>query len=183
MFISNYKSTVSTSDRTIYVSKVLLLIIMFHRLKIGLSRHKWLMVLLPLSLISLVYLFLPGQPPTKSTLPSALSQGLQLLYISPPEGDQVTVWGNFALELKFNQPVNPDSLVFTITPSIDLKITPSSDKQLIYLSPSSDWKKNTVYRLKVSSIKSLTDELLTSETIHEFRVLDSTTHEVIISGE
>jgi|SRR3989344_5691390 len=142
-----------------------------------LKNKKMYVPLLILSAVSAIYLFSVKTPPQNpDSAPTPLSPPeLLLLNVSPPEGDQITIWDNFAVEYMFNQPVDAKTIKYTVSPFIETKVFSSPDNKVIYISPSSDWKKRVIYQIRITDLKTLADPnlSLSQPSVHEFQVIES----------
>lgn len=148
-----------------------------------LSRPKSLLILGIgiLSLFSIFYVLSlskkTSSPPITnviSTPSQAFSVPPTLRYTDPPPGKQESFWTTTAIEFKFDQPIDPLSVKFSVQPKTELAYSASEDKTSIFIRPQDAWKTNTSYILTIESLSNYSDLLIADPINYPFEIVPPT---------
>ncbi len=141
----------------------------------SLARHKIITALVILSILSLFYLISttkrassPTPAPTPTLLPLILTR-------TEPLGGRIrTIWTTTAIAFVFNQPVDLQSMSYTIQPATQIELFLSPDKSTLYLRPHSRWEEKINYQIEITGLTSQAGTKLTTKIHYEFEIKQPT---------
>ena len=136
-----------------------------------LKRHKIVVVF---GLIVLTVALLVALPKSKKediqpvATPPTVSEFRYLRKI-PESGEIKSIWGTEPLTFVFNKPIDPNSIIYAISPQVDSKVSvkPETPTQFSII-PLSGWEANTTYTISITQAAANTGQLLRQNVVTTF---------------
>jgi len=87
------------------------------------------------------------------------SEIFEVLSVYPGEGVIPILIPNEALGFRFSRPIDSDSVVFNIVPSISFTTSYDQESSVYYIHPSQFWDKDTTYTININAVSQQGEQL------------------------
>ena len=118
-----------------------------------LKRYKWAVLAVGVITLILLVFFIYKYSKKHQQLPVNPAEKITFVKASPPSGLRQTINAFSEVVFEFSQPVDPNSALnfVSVEPNIGLKVEVSPlDGRFLWVIPTSPWKDNAEYRIKIS---------------------------------